>query len=292
MILLRDDDPNATTRPERLARVYAPLLDAGYPINFAVVPEVALDTLAPDGRRERFIDEHAPRSSATVPLLPDSDLARWLKAHSSQLDVFQHGHTHRRAADGTEFGAISREAAVRTIARGSTVLENALGRRPLGFVPPWDVPSRGAVQAATQAFPLVSCGWVSRGRLPLSAWPDHLFERATRREAIRIGDSWLLRHRGGRIRPDLDPAAVPATIDALTSGARVGVVVLHHWMFWEHAEPHPVVVALARALRGRRLVTIHEAAAHLQAGPRWERRAQPGPVAVRPPIELEQSCRG
>jgi hypothetical protein len=273
MILLRDDDPNATTRPERLARVYAPLLDAGYPVNFAVVPEVALDTLAPDGRRERFIDEDAPRSSATVPLMPDSDLAVWLKANASQIDVFQHGHTHRRGADGTEFGGISRNAAARAIEQGATVLERALGRRPVGFVPPWDVPSRGAVEAAASAFPLISCRWVNRARLPYSAWPAHVVERATRREAMRVGDSWLLRHRNG-INADVDPAAVPAIVDALTRGTHVGVIVLHHWMFWERSEPHPVIVALARALRGKRLATVREAVAHLETCPRWFGRAR------------------
>ena len=291
MILLRDDDPNATTRPERLARAYAPLLDAGYPINFAVVPEVALDTLAPDGRRERFIDEDAPHSSDTAPLLPNSDLAVWIKANASQIDVFQHGHTHRRGVDGTEFGCLSRDGAARAIEQGATVLERALGRRPVGFVPPWDVPSRGAVQAAASAFPLISCCWVSRARLPYSAWPAHVIERATRREAIRIGDSWLLRHRNG-INATLDPAAVPATVEALTRGAEVGVIVLHHWMFWGGSEPHPVIVALARALRGRRLATVRQAVTHLQAAPRWWGR-RPS-AAVPEPLDAErtQPCGG
>lgn len=277
MILLRDDDPNATTRPERLARVYSPLLEAGYPLNFAVVPEVALDTLAPDGQRERFIDEDAPRSNATVPLLPDSDLSLWLKANASQLDVFQHGHTHRRGDDGTEFGGVSRLTASRKIEQGSVILEKALGRRPAGFVPPWDVMSRGAAEAATRAFRLVSCGWVSRKRLPLSAWPAHVMERATKRESLRVGSNWLVRHRGGRISADLDRAAVPATVESLTSGADVGVIVLHHWMFWDRPDPHPVIVALAAALRGKQLGTVQEAAEFLETV--RGKRAHPNPVA-------------
>jgi hypothetical protein len=273
MILLRDDDANATTQPERLARAYAPLLDAGYPINFAVIPEVALDTCAPGGSRERFIDESAPHTSATVALQSDSDLAVWLKSNASDLDVLQHGHTHRRGTDGTEFGDIPRDAAARAIEQGAAVLETAIGHRPIGFVPPWDVLSRGAVQAAAHAFPLVSCWRLSRPRLPVSAWPAHLVERTTRREAIRIGDCWLLRHRGDRIGPDLDPAVVPATVETLTRGAHVGVIMLHHWRFWERAEPHPVIVALARALRGKRLGTVRHAVAHLETCPRWWGRA-------------------
>ncbi|MGB2625231.1 MAG: hypothetical protein WAK20_00470 [Candidatus Acidiferrum sp.] len=55
MILLRDDDPNSTTRHERLARVYSPLLDAGYLLNFAVIPEIALDALVLMGRRRDLL---------------------------------------------------------------------------------------------------------------------------------------------------------------------------------------------------------------------------------------------
>ncbi len=263
MILLRDDDPNSTTRPERLERVYSPLLDAGYPINFAVIPELALDTLGPDGQRERFIDQSAPDTSDTVPLLPDSELVRWLKINSSQLGVFQHGYTHRRGADGTEFGGISKQEAVSAMQKGRAILEKALGKRVAGFVPPWDVMSRGAVQASTSLFPLVSCGWVSRRRLPVSAWPAHLIERSMQRECLRINGNWLLRHRGGRISAGLDPTAVPVMVEALTRGANVGVIVLHHWMFWDRHDPHPVIVALARALRGKNLATVHSATAHL-----------------------------
>jgi hypothetical protein len=269
MILLRDDDANATTEPAQLARAYAPLLDARYPINFAVIPEVALDTCAPGGRRERFIDESAPHTSATLALQTDSSLAVWLKSNASDVEVLQHGHTHRRGIDGTEFGGISHDAAAHAIERGAAILEMALGRRPIAFVPPWDVLSRGAVQAAVRTFALVSCWRVSRQRLPISAWPAHLVERTTKSEAIRIGDCWLLRHRGDRIGADLDPAEVPAVVERLTRGARVGVITLHHWRFWERGEPHPVIVALARALRGKRVGTVRHALASLETGSRW-----------------------
>jgi hypothetical protein len=272
MILLRDDDANATTPPGKLARAYAPLLDARYPINFAVIPEVALDTCAPGGSRERFIDESAPHTSGTVALKSDSNLAVWLKSNASDLHVL----THRRGSDATEFGNIRRDPAVRAIEQGAAILETAIGRRPIGFVPPWDALSRGAVQAAAGAFRLVSCWRVSISRLPLSVWSAHFVERITRSGAIRIGDGWLLRHRGDRIGPNLDPARIPVVVEKLTRRARVGVIVLHHWRFWEGAEPHPVIVALARALRGKRLATVQEAVAHLESDLRWWGWTAPG----------------
>ncbi len=66
LFLVRDDDANATTRPERPERVYAPLLDAQIPLNFAVIPEVALDTRTPDGTREHFLDENSEDEEAEV----------------------------------------------------------------------------------------------------------------------------------------------------------------------------------------------------------------------------------
>ena len=264
-ILLRDDDPNATTDVDRLARAYAPLLDAGLPINFSLIPEVALDTLAPDGRRERFIHADAPHSSDLMPITVDQPITQWLRRNPTLLGVMQHGHTHRRGQDATEFGAISAEAAAAKMDRGADVLEAAFGYRPNSFVPPWDVPSRGAIGAAAGRFDLLSCGYVNRHRLPLTAWPAHLAERRQRSELLRIGDLWVSRHRGGRVQPDMAPSDVDAAVRHITEGVRLGVIVLHHWMFWNGAEPHPVIVALAKSLKGRRVVTVDTAILELYA---------------------------
>lgn len=265
MILLRDDDPNATTDVDRLARAYAPLLDAGLAMNFSVIPEVALDTRAPDGLRERFIHEDAPHTSALMPITVDLPITRWIRRHPAQLGVMQHGHNHRRAADGTEFGGISRSEAAAKMDRGGDVLEQAFGYRPTSFVPPWDVVSRGTIEAAAERFDLVSCNYVSRDRLPMSAWPAHLLERRRRSELLRVGDTFVSRHRGGRIQPDMDPASVPDVVRELTAGVQLGVIVLHHWMFWNDREPHPAIVALAKALRGQRVVTVDTAITALVA---------------------------
>lgn len=265
MILLRDDDPNATTDVDRLARAYAPLLDAGLPINFSVIPEVALDTMAPDGLRERFIHDDAPRTGDLVPITVDMPITRWLRRHPAQLGVMQHGHTHRRGGDGTEFGVISRRAAAIKMDRGGEILEQAFGCRPNGFVPPWDVVSRGTIDAAHGRFDLVSCNFVSRSRLPLSAWPAYVIERRRRSELLRVGNTWVSRHRGGQIQPDMDPASVGDMVHTLTDGAHLGVIVLHHWMFWNTVTPHPVIVALAEALHGRRVVTVDDAITNIIA---------------------------
>jgi hypothetical protein len=259
-ILVRDDDANATTDPKRMERVYAPLLDAGVRISFAVIPEVALNTRAPDGSREAFLDQSWPDSESRARVSVFSPIAAWLRRNSASVDVLQHGLSHERLTGGTEFGGLTEQAAKARIAEGKAILTSALGKAPSGFVAPWDCLSRGSMVAATEAYDFVSTSWVSRQNLPTAAWPSHVLERLRRNHALRVGSSMVVRHRGGFIAPHTSPSDVPGLLARASSGGGVTVVVLHHWMFWDRSEPHPVVCALARSLRGRHTVAARELA--------------------------------
>lgn len=258
VFLLRDDDANATTDPGRLEQVYAPLLDARHHLVFSVIPRVALDTKAPDGTSERFVREDLAGSPDSVPLRASSPLACWLRTNRARCDVAQHGLDHRRVRGGTEFGALSYREALDRIDAGHRQLSDALGHAPLGFVAPWDALSRGSLAAAVERFPVVSTSWVDRDRLSPLWWPAHVVERARRSESLRLGTARVLRHRGGPIGPDTRPEDVPAILARLAQNAEVAVVVLHHWMFWSRSGPHPVVTALARALRGHHTASLAE----------------------------------
>jgi hypothetical protein len=279
-VILRDDDANATSDPDRIARVYAPLFDAGIPVSFSVIPEVALDTRAPDGRREAFLHPDWPSSPECAPLTPEVPMAIWLGSNAAHVDVLQHGTTHARVAGGSEFGALPRADAAALVARGYRTLTNALGTPPVGFVAPWDQLSAGALEVVTSGYPLLSTGWVSLDNLPARAWSAHLRERLRRDLALRVGGCWVLRHRGCKIDGRLEPAAVPAAVDALTAGARAAVIVLHHWMYWDRPEPHPAIVALARALRGRTCVRARDLPALLDA-PLRAPTDRPPPLSLR-----------
>ena len=265
MFLIRDDDPNATTDPQRLERTYAPLLDAGIKVAFSVIPQVALDTRDSAGHRERFIDPTRPDEATFARMSPATPLSRWLRAHSGEVDVLAHGLSHRRLRGGTELGALDAGEADRLLVQSRDILHAALGRAPAGFVAPWDALSRGALVAATRRFSLVSTGWVDVRRLPFTAWPAHVHERLARREALRVGDAWVVRHRGGRFDAQSAPESVPSVLDELARGAPVAVIVLHHWMFWDLPAPHPVVKALAEALRGRCVGGVSDVVGHLDA---------------------------
>jgi hypothetical protein len=270
LVLLRDDDANATTDPDRLARVYAPLFDAGSKVCLSTIPAVDLSTLAPDGQRERFIHPDFPVEDREVELARDTPLVSWISENRSGVDVLVHGHTHARRREGTEFGALTQTEAAALLRSGLEVADRAFGFRPVGFVAPWDALSDGAVRATAESYRLVSTGWLDRGRLPRRAWPAHVVERLGRREALRVGGAWFLRHRGGKITPDMDPKSVPEVLAGLVDRADVAVVVLHHWMFWGD-DPHPVVTALARALQSHRVGGVDEALRHLDGLPPWRR---------------------
>lgn len=262
MIVLRDDDANATTDPERLERTYAPLLERGIPINFAVIPRASLDVKDPDGQAEGFLDVVPDGADSYAELTADSPIAAWFRAHEDLAEPLLHGLTHERYRDGTEFGALAGQEAAERIDEGREILTGALGRAPTGFVAPWDTVSKAAIVAAVRALDVVSTGWVSPARLPVSAWPAHFAERLRKSAVIPVDRGWILRHAGCRIIGGTDPNQVARIVDDLSRQPRVSVLVLHHWHFWgddEAAQPHPVVNALARALDGRNVVTVSRA---------------------------------
>ena len=259
-ILVRDDDANATTDPKRLERVYAPLLDAGVRISFAVIPEVALSTRAPDGTREAYLDSSWPDTGCRARVSIFSPLTAWLRRNRASVDVLQHGLSHERLAGGTEFGGLTYQAAKARIGEGKEILTNALGKAPSGFVAPWDCLSRGSLVAATETYGFLSTSWVSRRNLPTVAWPAHMIERIRGEQALRVGSSLVVRHRGGFIGPRTPTADIPRLLARAAGRGRVTVVMLHHWMFWDHPEPHPVICALAAALKGLNTVAARELA--------------------------------
>lgn len=265
LVLVRDDDANATTDPRLLEQSYDPLLAAGVPVCFAVIPKVTLDVRDPEGRREAFLAADAGTEGVRA-LEAASPLAAWLRRTEGATDVFVHGLTHGRLRAGTELGALSFEEAAARVGEARRLLGDALGRVPIGFVAPWDAVSRGALAAVTHAFDLFSTGFVDRRRLPPLAWIEHARERMRRDGALAVGRGWVLRHGGCKITGETRPDDVRAIVDGLCQGARIAVIVLHHWHFGTTDLPHPVIRALATALRGRRMGNVRSAVRELDGG--------------------------
>ena len=256
LFMVRDDDANATTDPARLSRAFAPLFDAGIPVSFATVPEVALDTKGPDGEREGFLSPDFAEEPRTLLLEAGTPLGAWLRRQDPGLvDVLMHGISHARRRGDTEIGSLEGPETRALLEPALASLTAAIGRRPIGFVAPWDALSKEALLVVNGLFDLLSTGWVGRKRLPVSSWPAHLLERRAGTQVLPFRRGWILRHKGCLIRKETRAEEVPAAVETLSRGALVTVVVLHHRQLWESAEPHPAVKALAKALQGRRTVT-------------------------------------
>ncbi len=261
LVVLRDDDVNATTPTERLARAYRPLLAEGHKISFSAIPKVDTVTRDPSGRRESFIV--GKPADPICAFYRNSEFVVWQRENAAQTEVAMHGLTHARVRGGTEFGSLDfAEASIR-LDEGLRILTEAFDQPVRSFVAPWDALSRGSVQAASERFRIISTGFLDRRRLPVRDWPKHYLERLRCQMLVPVGKCWVLRHSGG-LTPDVTPEDIPGVVRQISGGAMVTVIVLHHWMFWSNGE-HPAILALARQLKGFRVVTLNEVADHLRA---------------------------
>jgi hypothetical protein len=262
-IFVRDDDANATTDPKLLETTYAPLFDAGVAVHFSVIPRVALDLLNPQRVREHFLD---PRTASTPggvgTLTPDTPLAVWLRRNSNHAGVLMHGLSHERIRGRGEFGALDEREARERVGTGRAILAHALGAAPRGFVPPFELLSPAALRVIIDEFDFVSLREVALRALPPLAWPTHVGERWSERETLDVRRCRILRHRDPPLHGRTPPSDVGPIVARLVRRANVAVIPLHHWSFWWAGRseprvdieprargPHPVVVALARAIR-------------------------------------------
>jgi hypothetical protein len=260
LVVLRDDDVNATTPVDKLARAYRPLLAEGHKICFSTIPKLDTTTPGPSGQRESFI---VGEPAEPFPALHhSSEFVAWQRENAAQAEVAMHGVTHSRVRGGTEFGSLDFAEAATRLDEGIRIITEAFGRPARSFVAPWDALSRGSLQAAAERFEIISTCFLDRRRLPVQDWPKHYLERLRQQMLLPVGGSWVLRHQGG-LTPDATPDDIPRVIQRVNGGALVTVIVLHHWMFWGTGE-HPAILALSRQLQGLTVVTLGEVADRLR----------------------------
>ena len=232
LVLLRDDDANATTPPEHLERLYRPFLARGFPVNLSVIPEVRCNVRMPDGRLEGFL--HAPFAGRadTIPIARNRDLVTYLLQEPGYR-VAQHGLHHDLPSGRFEFDRDDLRDLRDRIERGLQRFEEAGLPRPCAFVAPQDRLSRAAIAILPRYFRVISGSWYSLERIPVVWWPAYLVQKKVwRRDGFRIGGAWFLSHPGCRFRPGRDPDAARREVLALIERRAWTVVVLHHWEFF------------------------------------------------------------
>jgi peptidoglycan/xylan/chitin deacetylase (PgdA/CDA1 family) len=259
LVVLRDDDANATTPVDRLERLYHPLLAEGHKITFATIPKVATPTAAPSGEREDFIVGQHDEGYRV--LQQNSAFVQWQKTRPDLIEIAMHGLTHERVRDGTEFGALDYDAAAGRMDEGLKILGDAFGRQIDSFVAPWDELSRGSLHAAAERFRVISTCFLNRSKLPPAHWPWHYLERIRQVMIVPFHGGWILRHKGALLT-EATPDDIARLARQIADGPAITVIVLHHWMFWKNGE-HPAIAALARELRRFNVVGLNGAAAYL-----------------------------
>lgn len=254
-VLIRDDDVNATTPPERLDRLYRPFLARGLPVHLSVIPEVRTDTRLPDGRLEGFL--HGPRAGepGTLPLAGNPALVAYLRGEPGYCPAM-HGLHHDLPGGRFEFDQDDAADLEARVARGLARFEEAGLDRPVAFVAPQDRMSRAAMDLVARRFPLVSGSWYDLRRVPRRWWPSYLLQKKVlRRDRFRLGGALFLGHPGCRFRPDRDPEEARRQVLAQVASHDLAVVVLHHWEFFPEGREDPARVralhALADDLAGR-----------------------------------------
>lgn len=154
--VFRNDDPSALMDLEHERRIFELFEHYGVPQTLAVIPRVT---------RGRMRD---PQPCGEAPLLPDSPATRFLLAHIHRTgaEIALHGLTHRTHARSQparreffEFRQLSAEEQLNRLQQGIEILQQALGAKPVTFVPPWNRLDDNTISACAQVgLRIVSAG--------------------------------------------------------------------------------------------------------------------------------------
>jgi hypothetical protein len=232
-VILRDDDTNALTPVECLERLYRPFLDRNLPVNLAVIPDVATNALTPDGKPEGFLFAKNGTRSATVPIVENSALVRYLRENSA-YNIVQHGCHH----DCFEFNRKSPADISSRLEHGLKLLTDAGFARPVTFVAPHDKFSRASYREVAKRFRVISSGWFELERLPVAWWPKYFLKKTRHASHWRAGNALLLSHPGCLLSAQRDFNSMLENISRTISSQKLTVLVTHWWEYFPNGRPH------------------------------------------------------
>jgi hypothetical protein len=260
-VIIRDDDTNALTPIECLERLYRPFLDRDLPVNLAVIPDVATDAAAPDGKREQFLSvepgvangppasaadpssetDRARESQRTIPIGSNAPLVRYLLDNPG-YQIVQHGCHH----DPFEFDRNSASYISHRLEHGTSQLMEAGFPRPQTFVAPHDKLSRAALRHVAGRFRVLSTGWFELRRLPLTWWPEYLAKRIRHAPHWRVGRTILLSHPGCLLSCHRNYDAMFDEVVRNIESRRLTVLVTHWWEYFRDGHPDDRFIPLLR----------------------------------------------
>ncbi len=146
-VVIRNDDVCALSQPKWERRLLAVFRQAGVPLSVGFVPAIAADTRYRPGVKRHPLSERPEIVSLYRKAIDEG----W-------VDVLQHGYDHQQnaahagkpPAESSEFVGLPLARQREDIARGRLLLEQALGVRPVIFIPPWNRGDENTVKALQQ----------------------------------------------------------------------------------------------------------------------------------------------
>lgn len=134
-VAFRNDDPSACSDLGHEREVFALFEQFGVPQTLGVIPNTSLSSL------------HCPDGDETLPLYGSQDVCQFLSDYVERTgsEVAMHGFTHQTnrysipsRQEYSEFCRLPLGEQVDKISAGGKIIEQALGRRPVTFIPPWN----------------------------------------------------------------------------------------------------------------------------------------------------------
>ena len=238
-VILRDDDTNALTPPELLERLYRPFLARGWPVNLAVIPEVATDTRMANGEREGYLLNQRSQPEGRVAIGDSPDLVRYLLENPG-YQVLQHGCHH----DPCEFNRHSRSDLASRLERGTSLLLQAGFPQPDTFVPPYDSISRAGLREVSSRFGVVSTGWFEWRRIPFAWWPRYALKKMRGAAHWKAGGTLLLSHPGCLLSCMRPAQSIFDAIIANLNSRQLTVLVTHWWEYFCNGRTNDTLIGI------------------------------------------------
>ena len=279
-VIIRDDDTNAFTPVECLERLYRPFLNAGLPVNLAVIPDVSVNASMADGQLEGFLRIHGDAAGETPILdsgtctassalvtsrqtsrLPSGALSRPIHQNESLVKylldnpgyhIVQHGCHH----DYFEFDHSPRVELASRLDHGTRTLIQAGFPKPETFVAPHDKVCRSSLLEIKRRFDVLSTGWFELHRLPFSWWPAYVFKKLRRSPHWRVGRTLLLSHPGCLLSYKRTYSTMMGGILHYLKTQQLTVLVTHWWEYFRDNQPDEAFIDF-----------LHETAAYLGSNP-------------------------
>jgi hypothetical protein len=239
-IILREDDVNATTKPEYIERVYEPLIKRGIPINVAVIPSVYCANKLPEGHplltRQKYY-AYIQESEGENKYLNINEAKRLVSfLNRENFEILQHGYSHERIHDCYEFGITDSKELESRVLEGKHILEDSFGKVPRFFVAPHEYFSKEGFKVITKNFTGTFIYHTSKlsflRTLPADFYLPYLSQKTMGRDFYFFKDKFMaLDTHGFYLLPHSKGIDVLKFAQRLIQRLKIVVIVNHYWQY-------------------------------------------------------------